>query len=668
MRTNCPRDCYDNCGIVVRAGRDGRVIVDGDPDHPVNRGTLCAKCATAYNGVWQDPEERLTTPLRRIGPKGEGAFAPITWHEALAEIAERTQRVVDDHGPAAVLHTHYSGTLSLLALEFPMRFFHRLGATEVEPDSICNLAGHVAWSSMFGTSVAGFDPRSAIASSCILVWGANPSSSAPHMDRHWLGEFPGSVVVVDPVRTDTAARADLHLQPYPGSDAALAFAILNELHTSGAFDEDFIAEHVQGAEQLIPTLDRCTPEWGEQQTGVPAEQIREAAELYTAGPALLWAGQGLQRQPTGANVMRAIGLLPVLTGNIGKPGAGISYLNIHPALQAAFGELAGASLASQPGPKINHIGLASDLEDPYRFGALFSWNTNPLASAAEQARLRQALSRDDLFAVVVDCFGTDTADYADIVLPSAGFLEFDDLTFNYMTPIIGVQQRVREPIGDSLPNQEIFRRLAAAMGYDEPELYQTDAVLIERLLQQMDVGLSFAELAERGHTYLSDEPVDFFRERKFPTATGRIEIASDAAVEAGLTRLPTPTVDDRPADGQFRLLSPASPWRLNDSHGNDPTIRRRAGPATVTIHPDDAAELGIVNGGWVRLRNDAGQLELQAKIEAITPRGVLVSHKGRWPKLEPSKHNVNVLHEPHSSDIKGCSAVHGTQVALEVAK
>lgn len=668
MKTNCPRDCYDNCGIVVRSGRDGRVIVQGDPDHPVSRGSLCTKCATAYNGVWQDPDARLTTPLRRVGPKGAAEFAPVTWDEALGEIAERTARIVDEHGPAAVLHTHYSGTLSLLALQFPLRFFHRLGATEVEPDSICNLAGHVAWSSMFGISVAGFDPRTAVDASCIVVWGANPSHSGPHMDQHWLGEFEGAVVVVDPIRTDTAARADLHLQPFPGSDAALAFSIAHVLQANGNLDHEFIAGHVMGAEEVLPTIEQCTPEWGEAQTGVPSALIRQAADLYAAGPALLWAGQGLQRQPTGANVMRAIGLLPALTGNIAKPGAGICYLNVAAALHGAdFDGLAGASLARGRVPKINHIGLAAELEDPDRFKALFSWNTNPLASAADQARLQRALRRDDLFTVVVDCFATDTADYADIVLPAAGFLEFDDVTFNYMTPIIGAQQKVREPIGQSLPNQEIFRRLAAAMGFEEPELFETDDVLIQRLLDQMQTGTTHRELAERGHMYLSDTPIDFFAEHGFPTASGRIEIASHAAERRGLSRLPEPTVDDRPGHGCFRLLSPASRWRLNDSHANDTTIARRSGPATVTVHPADAAELGIADGDKVRLRNDSGQLELHAEIAEIAAPGVLVSHKGRWPKLEAGGHNVNVLHEPHSADIEGCSAVHGTHVTLEAA-
>lgn len=668
LRTNCPRDCYDNCGIVVRPGTDGRVIVRGDPDHPVNRGTLCAKCATAYNGVWQDPDQRLSTPLRRVGPKGAGGFEPISWEAALAEVADRTGRVVDKYGPEGVVHTHYSGTLSMLAFMFPMRFFNRLGATEVDPDSICNLAGHIAWTAMFGISVAGFDPRTAADASCILVWGANPSHSGPHIDKHWLGEFDGAVVVVDPIRTDTAARADLHLQPFPGTDAALAFAIAHELRSVGAFDDEFIAAHVHGAGDVLPAIETCTASWGEQRTGVPADQIRRAAALYASGPALLWAGQGLQRQPTGANVMRAVGLLPTLTGNIGKPGAGICYLNVATALLGAdFDELSGASLVTGEAAKLNHIGLAGALEDPDRFGALFSWNTNPLASAAEQSRLREAFCRDGLFTVVVDCFATDTADYADIVLPSASFLEFDDLTFSYMNPIVGAQRKVREPVGASLPNQEIFRRLAAAMGFDEPELHETDEVLIQRLLDQLDLGLSHSELAERGHTYLTDEPFDYFADRRFHTPSGRIEIASQAAVDIGLDLVPTPATDPAAADGLFRLLTPASHWRLNDSHANDRTIGRRSGPATFTMHPADASDLGIAQGDPVRLHNSAGQLTLEARVDDIAPRGVLVAYKGRWPKLEPGGANVNVLHEAKSADIEGCSAVHGTLVSVEPA-
>lgn len=671
MRTNCPRDCYDNCGIVLTPGPNGRLLVRGDPEHPVNRGTLCAKCATAYNGAWQDPEARLTTPLRRVGEKGSesgaSAFEPISWGEALEAIASNLQPIIETSGPESILHTHYSGTLSLLAFMFPMRFFNRLGATEVEPDSICNLSGHIAWSLLFGTSIAGFDPRTAADASTIVVWGANPSHSAPHMDKNWLGDFEGSVVVIDPIRTETAARADLHLQLYPGSDAALAFSILHALQQLGAFDSSFMQNHVQGAEELIADLGAYTPAWGEAQTGVPASSIEEAARLYSAGPALLWAGQGLQRQPTGANIMRAIGLLPALTGNIGKPGAGISYLNIAPALMGAdFDELAGASLAAAPSPKINHIGLAGDLEDPDRFKAFFSWNTNPVASAAEQTRLKAALRRPDLFTVVVDCFPTDTVDYADIVLPAASFLEFDDLTFSYMNPIIGAQAKGREPMGEALPNTEIFRRLASAMGFDEPELFETDQTMIDRLLDQLNVGITFGELKEQGHRWLSHDPIDFFVDLTFDTPSGKIEIASPGAEEIGLGRLPRPWADTAPEGGRLRLLTPASKWRLNDSHANDETLARRSGPASVSIHPEDAASRGIGDGDRVRVKNGAGELELHAKVEAIAPPGVLLSYKGRWPKLEQDKQNVNVLHEARSSDIAGCSAVHGTEVEVEL--
>ncbi|NNL85070.1 MAG: molybdopterin-dependent oxidoreductase, partial [Myxococcales bacterium] len=381
----------------------------------------------------------------------------------------------------------------------------------------------------------------------------------------------------------------------------------------------------------------------------------------------LWAGQGLQRQPTGGNVMRAIGLLPAFTGNVGKPGAGFYYLNIWPALVGAdLDALAGAELAAGEVPKINHIGLAGELERHDRFRAFITWNTNPVASAAEQARLRRALSREDLFTVVVDCFPTDTADYADIVLPAASFLEFDDLTFSYMNPMIGAQTRARAPIGEALPNTEIFRRLARAMGFEDKALFETDDELIARLLAEMSVPISFGELSRVGHCFLSKEPLNFHEGLAFDTPSGKIEIASDAAVAQGLSRLPTPEADPRPASGVFRLLSPASKWRLNDSYANDPTIAKRSGTASVTVHPDDAEAAGIVEGANVRLSNDAGSIELCAVIAALAPRGVLLSHKGRWPKCEDAGANVNVLHMARSSDVAGCSAVHGTEVRLEV--
>ena len=327
VRTTCPRDCYDACGVVVLKRNGAIAHVRGDPDHFVARGKLCRKCSIAYNGALLDPMLRLTRPLRRSGPKGEGRFEPVSWDEALAAIAGRLEQIVAGPGPSTILNAHYTGTFSLLAYFFPLRFFHRLGATEVDPDTICNKAGHVALEYVYGTSLVGFDPRTAHDSACILVWGANPSASAPHAHSQWLPEAPGQVVVVDPVRTPTAEMADLHLQPFPGSDASLAFCLLHVIAREGLLDDAFVRSHTLGFEELEPLLAPCTPAWGEGVTGVPARLIEQAAVLYGQGPSLLWLGQGLQRQRAGGNVMRACALLPALTGNLGRPGAGFLYLN-----------------------------------------------------------------------------------------------------------------------------------------------------------------------------------------------------------------------------------------------------------------------------------------------------------------------------------------------------
>ena len=301
LKTTCPRDCYDACGIVA-IKRDGAITrVLGDPDHPVSRGALCGKCALAYNGVFRDPEVRLQTPLKRAGAKGEGRFEPVSWDEAIGDIATRFTQIAEGDGADRIVHAHYTGTCSLIANNFPMRFLGRLGAREVEPDTVCNMAGHVALDYVIGTSVIGFDPRTAKDSNSIVVWGANPSASAPHQHKHWLKEAPGTVIVIDPVRHPTAEQADMHLQPFPGSDAALAFAIVHVLVRDGLIDRTFLAAHALGWDELEPAIAPCTPAWGEARTGVPAAQIEEAARIYGSGPALLWLGQGLQRQVMGGN-------------------------------------------------------------------------------------------------------------------------------------------------------------------------------------------------------------------------------------------------------------------------------------------------------------------------------------------------------------------------------
>ena len=663
LKTTCPRDCYDACGIVA-IKRDGAITrVLGDPDHPVSRGALCGKCALAYNGVFRDPEIRLQRPLKRTGSKGEGRFEPVSWDEAIEDIAARFTRIVENDGADRIVHAHYTGTCSLIANNFPMRFLGRLGAREVEPDTVCNMAGHVALDYAIGTSAIGFDPRTAKDSHCIVVWGANPSASAPHQHKHWLKEAPGTVIVIDPVRHPTAEQADMHLQPFPGSDASLAFAMVHVLVRDGLIDRAFLAAHALGWDELEPAIAPCTPAWGEARTGVPAAQIEEAARIYGAGPALLWLGQGLQRQATGGNVMRACALLPAVTGNFGKPGAGMLYLNGSGRRGVDGDYLSGAAISRSP-PSFSQMELAARLEDPADIQAFLCWNINPAASSPEQARLRRALMREDLFTVVVEIFQTDTAEYADYVLPAASFMEFDDLVSGYFNLSFSAQTKLQEPLGDSLPNQEIFRRLSRAMGFAEPELYEDDATIIERIMGQVGVEGSFEEFKKSGTVFPTAQPIVQFPDLAFPTPSGKIEIASARAEADGHPRLPLADADPKPRNGRLRLLTPASPWLMNGSYANDRRVGELMGEATVTLHPEDAAARGLTEGQQVRLSNETGSLELALAVAETIPRGVALSPKGRWPRQEGTRANVNVLNPGIKTDMGESTSVHGVEVEI----
>jgi anaerobic selenocysteine-containing dehydrogenase len=666
VRTTCPRDCYDACGIAVVKRGDSITKVLGDPDHPVSRGALCGKCALAYNGAWRDAGQRLSRPLKRIGPKGEGEFQQVSWDEAIGDIAHRLKHIVSEAGPASVFHTHYTGTCSKIAGNFPSRFFNRLGASEVEPDSICNLAGHVALDLVFGSSYTGFDPRTAKDSACILVWGCNPSASAPHAHKYWLPESPAKKIVVDPVRHPTAMAADLHLQPFPGSDAALAFAMLHVLRREGLIDRGYLEKNALGWEEIEVKLGACSPAWGEAVTGVPASLIEQAARLYGHGPSLLWLGQGLQRQPMGGNVFRACALLPIATGNIGKPGAGFYYLN--GGRRGIKGDyLAGTHLRREPTKSLSHMDLATSLEDPRKIQALFCWNINIAASNPDQMRLHRALKREDLLTVVLDLFPTDTADLADYVLPAASFLEFDDMVTSYFNLTISPQVKASEPMGESLPNQEIFRRLARAMGYGEAELYESDAAILDEMCRQAGISGGFAQLKASGTMNPFAEPLPQFADGKFPTGSGKIEIASAKAEAMGLPRTPLPHVDSRPIAGRLRLLSPASAWAMNTSYGNDAKNGEKLAAEGVVLHPADAAARGLSEGAIARLANEEGEILLPVHVAERTPRGVALAVKGAWPKLSSQRRNINVLHASRKTDMGESTSVHGIEVTVSAA-
>lgn len=663
--TTCPRDCYDTCGIAVNK-KDGVIVqVRGDPNHDVSRGKLCKKCSIAYNHEWLSPKARLTQPLKRVGAKGAGKFAPVSWDEACTEIAAKLNSIVSTDGPQTIINAHYTGTISLLAFMFPNRFFNKLGATEVNPDTICNMAGHVALNYVYGTSLNGFDPRMADSAACIVVWGSNPAVSGPHVNQHWLGETKAKVLVIDPIRTATTEAADIHLQLFPGSDAALAYAMLHVIQRAGLIDDDFVKRYTLGWDEIEPVLSACTPAWGEAMTGVPAVLIEEAAVLYAKGPSLLWMGQALQRQPNGGNIMRACALLPALTGNLAKPGAGFLYLNWDlPQRHIDDTYLAAPHLCSNIVPKISHMDLAANLEDATKSRALFAWNINIAASNPDQTRLRKALLREDLFTVAIDLFATDTTDYADYILPAASFLEFDDLIAGYFHLTLSAQVKVTEPLGQALPNQEIFRRLAQAMGYTEPELFESDQAILDKLMHRADLGESFSSLAAKGSIQVPAEPLIQFKDLSFATPSGKIELASSAAEAAGYPRIPLPIVDKKPKAGYLRLLSPASSWSLNSSFGNVAKIRAHANEATIFMHPADAEERALMMGAHALVSNDTGFVKLLVTTCNTIPRGVVVIPKGRWLKEESQAVNVNVLNPGIKADMGESTAVHGIEVLV----
>jgi len=397
---------------------------------------------------------------------------------------------------------------------------------------------------------------------------------------------------------------------------------------------------------------------------VPAGDIERAAKLYGAGPALLWLGQGLQRQPMGGNIIRACAMLPALCGNYAKPGAGLLYLN-GGGQKGVDGDYLAASHLNNGPESLSQMDLAKYLESAENALAFLCWNINPVASSPEQGRLMRAISRDDLFTVVLDIFATDTTDFADYVLPAASFLEFEDLVSGYFNMSFSAQAKVAEPMGEALPNQEIFRRLASAMGFTEAELQESDENIIAHVVKDVGIDGGFATLKVKGTVFPSPEVQMQFADLNFLTASGKIEIASATAEADGHPRLPQPGSDARPAAGLLRLITPASEWLMNDSYANDPKVEKQLGQATVTINPADAEARGLVAGTLVRLSNATGSLDLVLALSDRVPSGVAHSPKGRWPRRAVKQRaNVNILNPGVKSDMGESTAVHGVEVEI----
>jgi anaerobic selenocysteine-containing dehydrogenase len=356
-------------------------------------------------------------------------------------------------------------------------------------------------------------------------------------------------------------------------------------------------------------------------------------------------------------------MLSALKGDFAKPGAGFLFLNGGGRRGIDGDYIEAPHLRAKPKRTASHMDLIGTLGDPKQAQALITWNVNIAASNPRQTELHRVMARDDLFHVAIDPFPTDTADFADFALPAAGFLEFDDIVSPYFHLSLSPQVKAIEPIGVSLPNQEIFRRLAKAMGFNEPELFEEDASILDTLARQTGLP-GFATLKAKGTIDLKPQPVPLFPDLKFPTPSGKIELKSARAAADGHPALPYPWADPRPESGHLRLLSPASPWLMNSSYHEDATIAEKVGPETIFLHPDDAARLGLRSGETVSVSNTTGKLAMRMEIGALVPPGVALAHKSRWPKLLPGHVNINVLNPGEKTDMAQSSAVHGIEVVV----
>jgi anaerobic selenocysteine-containing dehydrogenase len=685
VRGACPHDCPDTCAMLVHV-RDGRAVrVQGDPDHPVTQGFLCTKVNRYVERSYHP--ERLTTPLRRVGRKGEGRFEPAGWDEALDDIAARLGAVVREHGPQAVLPYSYAGTMGLVqGGSMDRRFFHRLGASLLAR-TICASAGTEGWRATYGDRV-GPTPEEAEHARLILLWGTNTLTSNPHL---WPAlrrarERGARLVAIDPIRTRTAAQCDRHLAIRPGSDAALALAMMHVILRDGLEDRDYLRRHTAGWERLPARAAEWTPERAATVTGVDAADIEALARDFArTRPAWIRLNYGMQRHAGGGMAVRVVSLLPALTGawrDVGG-GATLSTSGAFPLDRAALERPDWIP----PGTRtINMVQLGDALTRPDAgvggppVGALVVYNSNPAAVAPDLAAVRRGLRREELFTVVLEHFRTDTADYADWVLPATTQLEHWDLHAAYGHLYLTLNRPAIEPVGESLPNSEIFRRLAARMGMDDPEFCDTDLELIAQALDRDHpalAGITLDRLLADGWVRLNvaREYAPLADPVRLNTPSGKIQIEAPELAELGLDPLPdyVPPAEDPLTDPALAarfplvLLSPPEHPLMNSTFANVPSLRRAAGEARLLLHPEEAARREIRTGDRVRVYNERGEFTAAAVVTGDVRPGVAVSYGVRWARFSENGRTVNDTTSQAVTDLGGGAVFYDNAVEVALA-
>ncbi len=664
----CPLDCGDTCSMNVTVEADQVINVRGSRVNPMTRGAVCAK-VTHYPEFVHGPD-RLRTPLRRVGKKGEGRFEPVTWEAALDLIYGQFTEIRERFGAEAIVPFNYAGPHGLLAGgSMDLRFFYKLGASRLSRRPLCGGIKAEAFAGTYG-AVPTMRPEHVAHARLILVWGNNVTVSQLHlMPIITEAQKQGAkLVVVDPRRVQVARRADLHLAIKPGTDVILAWALAAELERLGGLDDDFIAEHVLGAEAFMADARRVTVSEAATVCGIPESQIRELAAMYhETSPAVIVPGNGPERNQNGGSGLRAVFALPALAGKFGVLGGGLLQ-GASAAFPKTTAKLQGDAFISPETRTLNivHMGrdlLDAELDPPIK--GLFIYNHNPVIVHPEQNRMKQGLLREDLFTVVSDIVMTDSAAYADVVLPACSHFEHHELYAAYGQHFLQRAEPVIPPVGEALPNTEIFRRLAARFDFNEPAFRATDAELMDEALDPGDArlnGLRPSQLPTDQALLMTFDEVDamLFKTTYPRTPSGKIELASEYLDQMYGQPLPT----YRPVESTYplTLISPSSDQRTTSTFGG----LSYSDEVTLDIHPQDAETRRITEGALVRLWNDLGEVFLPAHLtDAVCP-GVVSSDKGAWFRTSPNQQTVSALAPAHTADLSEGACYNDARVEVEV--
>jgi anaerobic selenocysteine-containing dehydrogenase len=668
--------------VTVENGRAVRVA--GDPDHPVTQGFLCAKVNRYVERTYH--EDRLRTPMRRVGPKGSGTFEPITWNDAIDEIATRLGAIARSRdGPEAILPYSYAGTMGLVqGSSMDHRFFHLLGASKLDR-TICSMAGTVGMRMTVGANI-GADGEGVPQSDLVLLWGTNTLTANPHLWPFILKarERGAPIICIDPICTRTALQCDEWLPIRPGADAALALGMMHVIFARGLEDREYLEQYTLGHEALRERAAEWTPTRTASVTGLPEATIISLAERFgRAKAAFIRVNYGLQRHAGGGMAVRTIACLPAVSGHWRRPGGGVQL-----STSANF-QFNRAALErpdrSPPVRTINMIRLGDALTradagvggPPVK--AMIVYNSNPAAVAPDRNTVLRGLAREDLFTVVLEHFQTDTADWADIVLPATTQLEHWDIHFAYGHHYVTLNRPAIKPIGDAKPNSEIFRLIAARMGMTDPLMRDDDLTLIRQALASQSpklCGVTLDGLLAKGWMRLNvPTPYLPFVNGEFTTPSGKCEFYSERMAELGFDPLPTyippyESVERDPAlVARYPLTLISSPAHtfLNSTFVNVTSLRRQTKEPEVLLHPADAERRAIAVGAMVTVRNDRGAFLARARVEPSIREGVVWAPSIWWGKLASDGANANQTTSQRETDLGHGPVFYDNQVEVEMA-